>query len=255
MSSYIGRHAELYDIFYQDKPYAGEATFVHECLQKYSDGKCHRLLELACGTGGHAFELERFGYRIVATDYSDDLLKVARRKAKEKKSYVDFRFQDMRKLDLPDGPFDAAYCLFDSIGYVQTNAGIRRVLEGVRTQLIPQGLFVYEFWHAAAMLRNFEPMRERRWKTGGGEVVRKSSTRLDVAKQLAEVTYDIDDSGRNSHASHLQETQINRFFLVQEMAAFLESCRFEPVEFLPAYERNAAITEDTWHILAVARRP
>ncbi|MEX2160739.1 MAG: class I SAM-dependent methyltransferase [Anaerolineales bacterium] len=255
MSSYTGKHAEYYDVFYQDKPYAKEAAFVHQALQKHANGNYQRLLELACGTGAHAFELEKLGYEIVATDYSEDLLKVARRKAKERKSAVDFRLQDMRSLSIPDGPFDAVYCLFDSIGYVQTNAAIRAVLNGVHANLRAGGLFLFEFWHAAAMLRSFESSRMKRWNTVDGELIRKSSTRLDVARQLAEVTYDIDEVTSNGHSAHLQETQVNRYFLVQEMAAFLESCDFEPLEFLPAYEGKAEITENTWHILAIARRP
>ncbi|MDO8303036.1 MAG: class I SAM-dependent methyltransferase, partial [Sedimentisphaerales bacterium] len=225
-----------------------------ERIQKHSGGRVTRLLELACGTGGHAFELEKLGYQIVATDYSEDLLTVGRQKAARANSKIEFRFQDMRTLSLPEDAFDAAYCLFDSIGYVQTNSAIRQVLNGIHAHLKPDGLFVFEFWHAAAMLRNFEPHRERRWKTDDGELVRGSSTRLDVAKQLAEVSYDIEHIGRNGSSHHLQETQINRYFLVQEMSAFLEDNGFIPLEFLPAYEKDSAIDENTWHILAVARR-
>ncbi len=116
MASYIGKHAEYYDIFYQDKPYAEEAAFVHEYLRKYSTGKVHSLLELACGTGRHAFELEKLGYQIVATDYSKDLLAVANTKAVSIGSLVDFRFQDMRSLTLDDEPFDAVYCLLTRSG-------------------------------------------------------------------------------------------------------------------------------------------
>lgn len=254
MSSYIGKHAAYYDIFYQDKPYAQEAAFVHARLQKYSQGECKRLLELACGTGSHALEFEKLGYDVVATDYSEDLLAVARGKAKAANSRVEFRLQDMRHLAVPEEPFDAVYCLFDSIGYVQTNVGLRQVLKGVHAQLREAGLFIFEFWHAAAMLKSFEPVRERSWNTASGELVRRASTRLDVAKQLAQVTYDIDEVGRNGSSSHLQEVQTNRYFLVQEMAAFLENARFEPLEYSQAYEEGAPIDEDTWHILAVARR-
>ncbi|HSS98073.1 MAG TPA: hypothetical protein VLK33_13625, partial [Terriglobales bacterium] len=74
MSSYLGKHAEYYDTIYADKPYAQEAAVVHACMQNHSRGKTERLLELACGTGRHAFELEKLGYQIVATDYSKDLL-------------------------------------------------------------------------------------------------------------------------------------------------------------------------------------
>lgn len=253
MSSYVGKHAGYYDVFYKDKPYANEAAFVHKALQKFSQGECKRLLELACGTGSHALELEKLGYEIVATDYSEDLLAVARRKTGEADSRVEIRFQDMRHLSLPDEPFDAVYCLFDSIGYVQTNEALRQVLHGVYAHLRQGGLFVFEFWHAAAMLKNFEPVRERKWKLAEGELVRRATTRLDIPRQLAIVTYDIQELGKNGRSGQIQETQINRYFLVQEMAAFLENSHFEPLEFFSAYA-DGSIDENTWHILAVARR-
>jgi ubiquinone/menaquinone biosynthesis C-methylase UbiE len=253
MVSYGGKHAEYYDIFYQDKPYSQEAAFVHDLFQKNAKGVSKRLLELACGTGRHAFELEKLGYDIVATDYSPDLLSVARGQAKQQKSQIDFRLQDMRELSLADEPFDGAYCLFDSIGYAQTNSAIQQVLKGVHRLVRVEGLFICEFWHAAAMLREYEPFRERRWKTADRELHRTSSTRLDVENQLAEVTYKITDTASDGSSTQLKETQVNRYFLVQEMAAFLENAGFAPLEWLPAFS-NEPITENTWHILAVARR-
>jgi SAM-dependent methyltransferase len=189
----------------------------------------------------------------VATDYSEDLLTIARRKVNDAESRVQIQFQDMRQLSLSGEPFDAAYCLFDSIGYVQTNAAIRQVLDGVRAHLRPGGLFVFEFWHAAAMLTNFEPVRERRWNTAKGELVRRSTTQLDVAKQLAMVSYEIDELGENSNSAQVRETQVNRYFLVQEVAAFLENSDLQSLQFSPAYA-DGLIDESTWHILAVARR-
>lgn len=253
MVSYAGKHANYYDIFYQDKPYPQEAEFVHNLFQKHTKGNCKRLLELACGTGRHAFELEKLGYEIVATDYSKDLLAVAKRKAKQLDSQVDFRLLDMRELSLNDAPFDGAYCLFDSIGYVRTNSAIQQVLNGVHRHLPSDGLFICEFWHAAAMLRNYEPFREKHWKNADGELRRTSSTRLDIESQLAEVTYKIEEIGANGKFHHLEETQVNRYFLVQEMGAFLTNSGFAPLEWVTAYNANP-IDENTWHILAVARR-
>ena len=54
--SYKGRHAELYDLFYEEKPYAEEAAFVADCLRQFGHATPRRLLELACGTGRHAIE-------------------------------------------------------------------------------------------------------------------------------------------------------------------------------------------------------
>jgi len=254
MSSYTGRHAQLYDLFYADKPYADEALFVHQCLQKHGSGETTRLLELACGTGSHALALEKFGYQIVATDYSEDILAIARRKGREMSSTVDFRFQDMTDLRVSDGPFDAVICLFDSIGYVATNERIGSVLGGVHEQLRPDGLFIFEFWHAAAMLRSFDSLRVRRWNTDRGEILRISETELDIAAQLCRVGYSIYEMNRDGTFATLTETQVNRYFLVQEMDHWLTSFDFIPVKWFAGFTNDENITEGSWHIVSVARR-
>src|SRR5438132_9897215 len=81
MTNYAGRYAELYDLFYSDKPYAEEARFVHECIQKFGTRPTREILELACGTGRHAFELEKLGYQITATDRSEDMQHIASNRA------------------------------------------------------------------------------------------------------------------------------------------------------------------------------
>ena len=254
MSSYIGRHAELYDLFYAAKPYVDEAAFVHRCLQQHSTTAPHRLLEVACGTGAHAFALERFGYQIVATDYSEDMLAVARRKVTLGSSEIDFRWQDMRALNLPERPFDAVICLFDAIGYVVTNDALSQVLQGVRRHLRADGLFVFEFWHAGAMLKHYEPVRVRRWQTPHGEVLRISETALDVAQQLANVTYSVYELRADGTFTSFTETQTNRYFLIQEVAALLMANRFTPLKWFAGFLDDEEISDETWHIVAVARR-
>lgn len=253
-ASYIGRHAELYDVFYADKPYEDEVAFVHQCLKEYGVAPTGRLLELACGTGKHALALERLGHDVVATDYSPDMLEVAKRRAASSGSSVEFLKQDMQGLDLGT-QFDAVICLFDSIGYVATNEALRQVLAGVYQHLRPGGLFLFEFWHAGAMLRSYDPLRVRRWPVADGEILRISETTLDLVKQLSSVTYTVYELRRDGTYSDFQETQVNRYFLVQEMAERLSTSGFESLKWFAGYADNERIDQETWHIVALARRP
>ena len=254
MTSYSGRHAELYDLFYKDKPYAAEAAFVDRCLNEYSTGPVNRLLEIACGTGTHAFHLEKPERRIVATDYSEDMLSRAREKAAEKNSRVEFQLQDMTQLAVSTEMFDAVICLFDAIGYVGTNVALQKVFLGVHKHLRNDGLFVFEFWHAAAMLRHYDPVRVRRWKQDDSLILRISETTLDYAKQLSSVCYSIYELKTDGTYSSLTETQVNRYFLVQEMAAWLTTTGFAPVKWFAGFTNSETISDETWHIVAVARR-
>ena len=254
MSSYIGRHAEYYDVFYAEKPYQQEAAFVSTCLQRFGRGTIRMLLELACGTGRHAVEFEKLGYDVLATDYSNDMLTVARRRGERLGSQVRFAHQDMRALTLGDQRFDAVVCLFDSIGYAKTNSALSAVLTGIPDHLNPSGLLVFEFWHAAAMLKSFDPVRVRRWPVPGGELLRISETRLDCAKQLADVTYSVFDLRNDGTYSLTNETQSNRYFLVEDMRAWLERCGFKPLAFYAGFSDDENITSETWHVVAVARK-
>jgi len=253
MSSYTGRHAGFYDLFYADKPYRAEAEFVDRVLTR---GGVRRgaMLELACGTGRHALEFERLGWNLTGVDWSADMLAVARQRGEAEFAKAKFLRQDMRELRVDNGPFDAAVCLFDSIGYLKDNESILSALRGVRDHLRPDGLFVFEFWHAAAMLRSFDPVRVRRFTVPGGRIVRISETTLETAKQLAHVTYSIMELRDDGTYFELRETQTNRWFLTQEMAAMLRSVGLEPTGFHAGFETDRPIDEHTWHIVASARR-
>ena len=130
MASYRGRYADYYDTFYANKDYAGESDFMYRVISRLSNAPPRRVLELACGTGSHALYLERLGLEIVATDLSEDMLRVARDKAARVLSRVEFRRRDMRAIDSGLGQFDAAISLFDSIGHVLDTESIAAVLCG-----------------------------------------------------------------------------------------------------------------------------
>ncbi len=254
MGIYDGRHAELYDLFYGAKPYAAEAGYLHGVLQRFSGYPVRRVMDIACGTGSHAIELERLGYEIVGSDISDDMLARAREKAREAHSGIRFEKQDMRTLDLASKPFDAVLCLFDAIGHVQTTAAIKQTFAAVHRQLRDDGLFVLEFWHAAAMAGQHDPLRVRKFATERGEILRLSQTTVDLALQCATVEhaiYDLRDDGTYQTAV---ERQVNRFFSLQEMSELLDGCHFDVVKYYSGYSPDEILTPDTWHIVLIARR-
>lgn len=253
MSSYIGKHASFYDLFYSDKPYKAEAEFVHECLVRFGSGKVNRILELACGTGSHALELEKKGYNIIALDYSVDMIEYARSKAKEARSKIDFRCVDMRNVSILPEPVDAILCLFDSIGYVVTNESILRVFRNVARQLREGGVFMFEFWHAGAMLKHYEPLRIKEWMVPHGRIVRVAKTALSLGSQTANVDYSIYEFNNDGTYSCIKESQTNRFFLLKEMELLLKSGGLSPIKWYCGFSQNENITDETWHIVCVAR--
>ena len=240
LNSFQGLHARHYDLIYADKPYAGEARFVHDLL----GGAPGRLLDVACGSGRHAREFAALGWQVTGVDYSPDLLERAR------EAGIDVHEQDMRALDVPGAPFDAVTCLFDSIGYPQDNDGVVAALAGMRRH---GGRVVVEFLHAPALLTHADPVRVRRWELpGGGELLRVSETEIDAPAMTMHVSYDVVELRADGGYARERERQSNRFFAVEEMRALMALAGLRVDRFVPAYEAGE-VGPGTFHVIAVAQ--
>jgi SAM-dependent methyltransferase len=245
--------ARLYDEFYATKPYVEEARFVSECFAVAGIPPGRRVLDLACGTGGHALELAAFGYEVVGVDIAEGMLEEARRKASSRGLAVEFLCQDLRQLDVGEGAYDAAVCLFDSLGYLLTDADIANALSRIHRSLKLGGVFVVEAWHGAAMLSAYDKVRVRRFSLPGEEVVRVSETEVDADSQSATVSYTVFRQAPDGRWDCFREEHRNRFFFRQDLARLLEGAGLIPYRWLAGYA-DGPITMETWHLIAVCRK-
>jgi ubiquinone/menaquinone biosynthesis C-methylase UbiE len=136
----FSKTAQYYDRIYAFKDYQAEAdrltTIIEENLR--SDGR--RLLDVACGTGGHiAYLKERF--QVEGLDISQEFLEIARREHPD----VPFHHADMMAFDLAD-EFDVVTCLFSSIGYVRTQQNLTRAVACMTRQVVRGGVLIIEPW-------------------------------------------------------------------------------------------------------------
>jgi len=251
--NYTGKFSEIYDLFYAHKTYTQEANFVQSLLVRFGDQPAQNILELGCGTGTHSFLLEEFGHKIVATDLSQDMISKAQSKAEARGSGVKFAAQDMIKLDQPGRPYDAVLCLFDSFCYVTENDDIEILLSRIRQHLKPGGLFIFEFWNAAAMIKHLDPIRISRLQRGKDEIIKLSEAKLDIQKQLYQVQYTLYEIKADGRCQTYTEHHTNRYYQVQEMAYFLHQAGLYPLKWYAGYTEDETITGDTWNIVCVAQ--
>lgn len=247
MNTYQGLHARFYDLIYAGKPYDREAAFVAERLRDFGVA-IETLLDVACGTGRHAREFRKLGFDVTGIDYSPDLLEVARERGDD----IEYLEQDMRELDLGERRFDAVTCLFDSIGYPQSDEGVTAALSAIRSRLAAGGAAAIEFLHAPALVSGSSPVRVRRFETAGaGTLLRISEAQLEGS--VMHVAYDVVHLASDGTWEREQETQSNRSFEAGEMRVLMERAGFSELRFVPAYQPDGPIGADVFHVLAVGR--
>ena len=103
------------------------------------------VLDLACGTGGHAIELSERGSRVSGVDLDASMV----RKADEKCSREDVEFfegnmLEIRKLFPDAGVFDLVYCIGNSLVHLDSAENILHVLENAFSLLKDKGRLVIQ---------------------------------------------------------------------------------------------------------------
>jgi SAM-dependent methyltransferase len=130
-----------------------------------------RILDLACGPGRHAAELERLGGQVVGFDLSRAML----RRARERTGAALVR-GDMRALPFREGSFALAVNLFTSFGYFLDDAEHHLVVRQVAAALAPGGHFVLDYLNAEHVRRTLKLGEQAQGRSGNGE--RRSEVRV-----------------------------------------------------------------------------
>ncbi|HFQ94718.1 MAG TPA: class I SAM-dependent methyltransferase, partial [Anaerolineae bacterium] len=102
-----------------------------------------RILDVGCGFGRHSIELARRGYTVTGIDPAAAMIAAAQERAKEAAVSVDFR-QARGEEFTTAVPFDAAICLFTSLGQMGPDGDNSALVSRVYDALKPGGLFVVE---------------------------------------------------------------------------------------------------------------
>jgi SAM-dependent methyltransferase len=100
----------------------------------------NRLLDVACGTGKSFIPMLAKGWEVTACDVSPAMLEIARSKVGDA---ADLSVADMRELPR-FGEFDLVWCLDDAINYLLDREELERTLAGMRANLAPEGLLVFD---------------------------------------------------------------------------------------------------------------
>lgn len=141
----------FYHILYQNRDEEEAATFVDNLIQTVQLKKGARVLDLACGKGRHAVQLNKMGFSVVGADLSVNSIAQAK---KHENDSLHFVVQDMREVIEGEKQFDAIFNLFTSFGYFEDKEDNVKVLAACHQMLKKKGLLVIDFLNIETTLQN-----------------------------------------------------------------------------------------------------
>jgi len=129
-----------YHILYQDRDFEEAQTFMKKITKSLALKKGQSILDLACGKGRHAINLNNLGYDVTGVDLSPASILYA--KDFENKT-LHFDVHDMCK-PYPK-KFDAVFNLFTSFGYFEKEEDNYRTITAIKANLKEGGKAVLDF--------------------------------------------------------------------------------------------------------------
>lgn len=254
MSVFNSLYAEYYDQLYAEKSYGAECDLVEAAIARHGSVRPATLLDVGCGTGGHANEFAKRGYDVTGVDLSAHMLEHARAKATALAlpRQPAWLCGDARTFDA-GSEFDAAIMMFAVVGYLTSNDDVITGLRNIRRHLKRGALFICDFWYGPSVLSVRPADRVRVLDLPGGQVIRATNTSLNTAQHTADVSFRLWTLESDKLVSETTEMHRLRYYFPQEYAFFLSQAGFTLQSISAFPTLDGALTDQTWNAFVVAK--
>ncbi|MFN2291005.1 MAG: class I SAM-dependent methyltransferase [Anaerolineae bacterium] len=254
MTDPFGAYARFYDL---DVGQVDDDLFM---IREFAARTGSPILELACGTGRVLLPLAREGHQLTGVDISAAMLELARQKlnAEGLASRVNLVEQDMRHLDL-DSRFNIALVALSSFSHLLTLDDQMASLQRIFEHLNPGGLLLLDLFNP-----DLERLLDFRGQlvldkvmidpASGRRLLKFRTETVDLAQQIIEVTYVVDEVGEQGAVQRTLFPFRMRYLFRYELELLLRHAGFELESIYGSYDLDEFDSASDC-LVAIARRP
>ena len=141
-------NSKYYHILYQNRDEKEAENFIQNLSQFFK--KEDKIIDIACGAGRHTLFLSELGYHTTGIDLSQESIKSAKEKSKDK---IPFEVWDMRKC-YKKQEFDVALNLFTSFGYFNNKEDDFSAIKAMSENLKNDGILIIDFLNSKKVISN-----------------------------------------------------------------------------------------------------
>jgi ubiquinone/menaquinone biosynthesis C-methylase UbiE len=228
---------------------SGECDFIEKELQ--SD-KSLKILDVGCGTGRHAIELTKRGYKVTGIDLSESQLKRAREKAEEAGLKINFLKQDARKMTFND-EFDVAIMLCEGgFSLMETDEMNFNILQSATNALKDRGKFIFTALNGLfPLFHSVKEFLDSQQKEGNATYGEQA---FDLMTFRETNTIHIEDDSGNKRELEYNE----RFYVPSEITWLLKSLGYKKIDIygskIGAYSREDQLSTEDFEMLVIAEK-
>lgn len=219
---------EFFDIPSNDYNIDQKNKVIETLLSKY---KSKNVFDMTCGTGAQTLYLANLGYNVIGSDFSPQLLKIARDKAAKQNLNIRFIDGDMRDLQL--GEFDAVITIDNAIGHLVKDdfeIAIRNIYKNLKTG----GIYIFDILNLDAMTDEIIESDSKKMSntaiTADGSVisnVRQTTINRDKGYLTSDENITILKDGKQTQIKNRCSLQI---YTMDELIAILSRNGFKTIE-------------------------
>lgn len=117
--SYLEEHKEYFSL----KQLKKDVDFLIKALRLKKKDK---ILDIACGNGRHTIELKKRGYDVDGLDFSNYLIRIAKKQAKKENLETNFYTQDIHKINL-EKKYNKVFLFFSEFGVFDAGKALKNI--------------------------------------------------------------------------------------------------------------------------------
>ncbi len=240
------RYGLYYDLLYSDKDYETEAKYIARALRA-AKPDTKTLLEFGLGTGRHGQVLKSYGFEVFGVERSESMVAAARTRG------LDCVRGDIQAVRL-NRLFDGVIALFHVISYQVSDRDMTATFANAARHLRREGLFLFDVWHAPAVLSQGLSVRVKRAEDEDVRLTRTAEPELDASSKVATVRYKmLVESKIDNRSQTFQEEHRMRYFFPAEISEFAAGSGFE-IERTEELITGKAPSENTWAACYLLRK-
>lgn len=250
MNIYLSKVSEYYDLLYSQKNYNNECYII----KKYSVGK--KLLDIGAGTLSHSIILSGSFDKILATDFSKEMISIGEKKIKKHQiNNIETYIGTLENLKTRDEKYSTAILMFNVVNHIIELEELKMFFFNISELLMPDAVLIFDCWNGINCI--IDPPKkiiERKVGVDDFYAVSKTKTTLDSFNLICNMVTNIEIVKNFDLVESFDYKITHRIWTPDLLCELLCLTSFEVVKIIPFFDDDKVATQDDSRITFICKK-